>query len=103
MSYKNDVFSIIIKEISFETDIDSSHILYVHKDVDSVDATYITIRLLYGVGFYPIAIAKLLHRTARSVNSILLTFSARYQLYPIMRIQYERIKNRLLVNGIHVL
>ena len=103
MSYKNDVFSIIIKEVSIETDIDPSHITCVHKDSDSVDTVYITIRLLYGVGFYPTAIAKLLHRTARSVNSILAAFSARYKLCPIMRIQYERIRNRLLANGIYVL
>lgn len=102
-SLKNELLNVILKEVSYETDIDISRIICVHKDTDSVEAVYITVRLLSGVGFYPNTIAKLLHRTARSVNSILTTFSGRYKLCPIMRIQYERIKNRLLVKGIHVL
>lgn len=103
MGYKNNLYNTILEEVSYETDICTEYITCVHEDADSVDAVYITIRLLYGVGFYPPTIAKLLHRTARSVNLILTVFRARYKLCPMVRIHYERIKNRLLVKGIYVL
>lgn len=92
---KSEIFAEIISLVEEETEVTSERILSMDKDMEVVDARSMLVVLLFENGFYPSNIAKLINKTHRCVNYLIAEFKEREKGSRIIRIQMERLRNRL--------
>ena len=68
---KSDIFQKLLRITSEETETSTERITGMFCDMESTDARYILVTLLYERGFYPSQIAPLLNRKPRGIRSLL--------------------------------
>lgn len=92
-----EIFSIISKI----TGVEISDIISKKRDIESVDARHIYVKILSEYGYYPTCISVLTGITHRQVNNILTEFDlrVRYSLY--MRNNLEAIRKELRNNALN--
>lgn len=93
--YKSNIFAEILNAVSQETEIPVDRILSSEKDMETVDARYILVYMLFEKGMYPSQIANHIHKTKRSVNYMISNFHERMEGGKMLRIYLENIKKLL--------
>lgn len=88
---KLQIFAKILSAVSDETGIPGDMIASGNRSAETVDARYLLVYFLFRNGFYPSAIAPLIHHTIRSVNRILSTFEDRMRVSVMMQISFARL------------
>ena len=68
---KSDIFQHLLRLTAEETETTAERITGSHTDMESTDARYILVTLLYERGFYPSQIAPLLNRKPRGIRALL--------------------------------
>ncbi len=68
---KSDIFQLLLRLTAEETETSAERITGNHTDMESTDARYILVTLLYERGFYPSQIATLLNRKPRGIRYLL--------------------------------
>ena len=90
---KTEIFAKILSLVERETEVSRERILSNDKDMETVDARYMVVVLLFESGLYPGVIAGMIHKTRRCVNHMLDGFNERMKRGKMMRIQMERLRN----------
>lgn len=68
---KSDIFQHLLRITSEVTETSPERIIGNHTDMESTDARFILVTLLYERGFYPSQIALLLNRKPRGIRALL--------------------------------
>lgn len=92
---KSEIFAKIINIVSKETEVSVDQILSSDKKMETVDARYLLVSLLFESGMYPSQIAVHIHKTKRAVNYMISNFHERIENGKMMRIYWDNIKNLL--------
>lgn len=92
---KSEIFAKIINIVSKETEVSVDRILSSDKNMETVDARYLLVSLLFESGMYPSRIAAHIHKTKRAVNYMISNFHDRIESGKMMRIYWDNIKNLL--------
>ena len=92
---KSEIFAKIINIVSKETEVSVDQILSSDKNMETVDARYLLVSLLFESGMYPSQIAAHIHKTKRAVNYMISNFHERIESGKMMRIYWDNIKNLL--------
>lgn len=92
---KNDVRNFCLELVANEVEISGEDIMSQSKSEDVVDARHLTIMLMYDIGLYPTAIAKLMGCTARNINAIISGFALRCERRKLLRNSYEKLKKHI--------
>lgn len=96
--YKAQIFQEAISAVVEETEIDREQILSGCKREEVVDARALLVKVMNEKGLYPIQICRLTGIGLRSITKFLLYFDARINSRTILRINYERVKNKLSIS-----
>lgn len=88
---KSEYFNRLLRITSEETEIPVARIMGKSQDMETTDARYIMVVLLYERGFYPDQIAVLLSYTPRGIRKL----RTRNLTSPMIRINLEHIRDRL--------
>lgn len=92
---KSEIFNLILRIVSDETEIPGQQILSGRKDMETVDARYLLVHFLSYVGFTPSYISSRISITERTVTNILTNFEIRMSTQKMLRIQCENIRKVL--------
>lgn len=92
---KSEIFAKIINIVSKETEVSVDQILSSDKKMETVDARYLLVSLLFESGMYPSQIAVHIHKTKRAVNYMISNFHERIENGKMMRIYWE--SNKLFI------
>lgn len=92
---KTELFDYILQVVAEETEIPDTRILSKKRDSETVDARYLLVYFLTGIGFTPSYIAHQLGFTERAITKIVTNFDTRFSVQKMLRINYEHIKNKL--------
>lgn len=87
---KSDIFQHLLRLTAEETETSAERITGFYGDMESTDARYILVTLLYERGFYPSQIAALMNRKPRGVRSLL----ARGLTSPMVGIMLANIRRK---------
>lgn len=87
---KSDIFQHLLRLTSEETETSTDRITGNHTDMESTDARYILVTLLYERGFYPSQIAPLLNRKPRGIRALL----SRGLTSPMVGIMLAKIRHK---------
>lgn len=87
---KSDIFLRLLQLTAEETETSSERITGMYTDMESTDARYILVTLLYERGFYPSQIAVLMNRKPRGIRSLL----ARGMTSPMVGIMLAKIRQK---------
>lgn len=93
--YKLEIFEKTISAIVEETEIKRELILSNAKQEEVVDARYLLVEIMSEQGLYPTQISHFTGICLRSVDNFLQGFSSRCNSRKIMRIDYDRVRNKL--------
>ena len=86
---KSEIFAKIINIVSKETEVSVDQILSSDKNMETVDARYLLVSLLFESGMYPSQIAAHIHKTKRAVNYMISNFHERIESGKMMRIYWD--------------
>lgn len=95
MGCRPEIYSSLLASVSEETEVPEDSIASTSRCAEAVDARYILVKLLSMQGFTPSAIASLIGRKRRAITRILEMFEDRLRVSPLMKVNYERIKQAL--------
>lgn len=95
---KSEIFAEILKAVSMETEVSAGQILSCSKQNEVVDARCIYAKLLCECGFYPVQIAKYMHKTAASVRYLLAHYESRTEQNKMIAIYTQNVR-KLLKNN----
>ena len=87
---KSDIFQNLLRLTAEETETSAERITGSNTDMESTDARYILVTLLYERGFYPSQIAPLLNRKPRGIRALL----CRGFTSPMVGIMLARIRQK---------
>lgn len=87
---KSDIFQHLLRLTAEETETSAERITGFYGDMESTDARYILVTILYERGFYPSQIAALLNRKPRGIRSLL----ARGLTSPMVGIMLANIRRK---------
>lgn len=93
--YKLAIFQNTLSAVAEETEITQDLILSNNKQEEVVDARYLLVEIMFEQGLYPTQISHLTNIGLRSINNFLQGFSSRCNSRKIMRIDYDRVRNKL--------
>ena len=93
--FQRDIILYIQSLVSKETEVSVDQILSSDKKMETVDARYLLVSLLFESGMYPSQIAAHIHKTKRAVNYMISNFHERIESGKMMRIYWDNIKNLL--------
>lgn len=92
---KTEIFADVINIVSRETEIPVDRILSDHKDMETVDARYLLVRLLTERGLYPSQIADMMRKTRRAINYMITNFNSRLRCGKMMGIYLDKIRKSI--------
>lgn len=92
---KAQILQEVLSAVVEETEIPREQILSGVKSEEVVDARSLLIRLLNEKGLYPTQISQITGICPRSVDRFLQDFNERIQCRKILRINYDRARNKL--------
>lgn len=92
---KLEIFKTSLSSIVEETEVKEDLILSANKQEEVVDARYLLVKIMSDQGLYPIQIRNLTGICLRSVDNFLQSFYTRCNSRKIMRIDYDRLRNKL--------
>ena len=87
---KTAIFSQLLQLTAEETEIHADRITGRNTDMESTDARYILVTLLYERGFYPSQIAVWFNRNPRTIRALL----SRGLTSPMVGIMLEKLRKR---------
>lgn len=93
--YKMQMFQEALSAVVEEMEVKQEQILSGCKQEEVVDARSLLIKLMNDKGLYPVQISHLTGLNIRSVTQFLLGFKERINSRKILRMNYERLKNKL--------
>lgn len=93
--YKAQMFQETLSAVIEETEIDRERILSGCKQEEVVDARALLVKVMSERGLYPAQISSLTGIGLRSITKFLLCFGVRVNSRKILRINYERVRNKL--------
>jgi hypothetical protein len=93
--YKLEIFKNTLSAVVEETEIKRELILSSNKQEEVVDARYLLVEIMSEQGLYPTQISNLTGVCVRSVNNFLQGFKTRCNSRKIIRIDYDRVRNKL--------
>lgn len=89
--FANNVIALVADELEVTKD----SILSKSRKAEIVDARWLAVMLMYKSGMYPMRIAESLRISPRYAHYIITGFSDRKDCNPILRMNYEAVKNKL--------
>ena len=92
---KSEIFAKIIKAVSIETEVSEALILSNSKAMEVVDARSILAKLLQESGFYPMQIARYMHKTSASIRFLLTNYESRKNTNKMIPIYTQNIRNAI--------
>ena len=92
---KAQIFQEVLSAIVEETEIEKEQILSGVKSEEIVDARSLLIKVMNEKGLYPTQISQITGICARSVDRFLQDFKTRVESRKMMRINYDRVRNKL--------
>lgn len=95
MGCRSEIYSSLLASVSEETEVPEDLIASASRRAEHVDARYILVKLLSMQGFTPSATASLIGHKQRAITRILEMFEDRLRVSPLMKVNYERIKQAL--------
>lgn len=99
MHRPKDFARLVLSAVAEETEIPDNVIMSKCSRAEVVDARWLVVMLLYKACIYPSRIAELVGITPRYVHYIITDFNDRIAYNPPLRINYERIANKLGFNS----
>ena len=95
---KSEIFAKIIQAVSIETEVSETLILSNSKAMEVVDARSILAKLLQESGFYPMQIARYMHKTSASIRFLLTNYESRKNTNKMISIYTQNIRNVIKKN-----
>lgn len=85
----------VLRLVADELEVTKEQILSKSRKAEIVDARWLAVMLMYKSGMYPMRIAESLRISPRYAHYIITGFSDRKDCNPILRMNYEAVKNKL--------
>ena len=92
---KAQIFQEVLSAVVEETEVTREQILSGVKSEEVVDARSLLIKVMNEKGLYPTQISQTTGICARSVDRFLQDFKTRVESRKMMRINYDRVRNKL--------
>lgn len=91
---RSKIFAEILADVVRVSEITEKELLSHKREADVVDARHLLFYLLSKEGIYPNVIARYFNMNRRAVNSALNKFEDRLSVSPMLRRNYNVLKNR---------
>lgn len=92
---KNEIFLFVLNEVSKETEISEEQILSSSKDMETVDARSIVVKLLSEMDMYPKRIATYMGKTPASIRYLITHHEARKKANKMIGKYMSNIRKRI--------